>query len=205
MRRLVSLVVLVLATQPAAADGVYFTESFGGTDVKDELSAHMGSALRIRVGLGVRRGSLAVELWGAGNINTEAHDHDAAPPEPYHGSYVPHSSTNFASYGVDVKLLRPLAHNLEIYLRGGLSAGYAEGLDAGGRGLGAGAGIQLKGKVSALGLLFWPLFFSGVGPKMTGALYFDSSYELYRLHGASRSTDAQLSHATFGFALGSDF
>jgi hypothetical protein len=75
-----------------------------------------------------------------------------------------------------------------------------------GRGLGVGAGIQLKGKGSVLGLLWWPLFFTNVGPKMTAALWLDSGYEFYRLHGdRPTAIDAQLSTLTFGFALGSDF
>ena len=57
-----------------------------------------------------------------------------------------------------------------------------------------------------LGLLFWPLFFTNVGPKMTAALWLDSGYEFYRLHGdRPTAIDAQLSTMTFGFALGSDF
>jgi hypothetical protein len=104
-----------------------------------------------------------------------------------------------------VKFLQPLAPNVELYLRGGLSRGYAAGLDASGRGLGLGAGVQVKGKVSALGLVFWPLFFSGVGPKITAAAYLETGYEVYRLHGPRRSTDAQLNHLMLGFAFGSDF
>jgi hypothetical protein len=50
-----ALALCMLAPRAAAADGLYFTESFGGTDVRDELSAHAGSAFRVRVGLGVRR------------------------------------------------------------------------------------------------------------------------------------------------------
>jgi hypothetical protein len=96
-----------------------------------------------------------------------------------------------------------------VYLRGSAMVG---GLDRAGfdsfegRGLGVGAGVQLKGKGSVLGLLFWPLFFTNVGPKMTAALWLDSGYEFYRLHGdRPTAIDAQLSTLTFGFALGSDF
>ena len=69
-RRLLTLAVLVLATQTAVADGVYFTESFGGTDAKDDLSAYMESAVRIRVAGGYRSKNLAIELWFSGDHNT---------------------------------------------------------------------------------------------------------------------------------------
>lgn len=224
--RLASLAVIVLtalAPATAAADGVYITESFGGTDVKDELSAHLSNAMRIRLAGGVRRKNVAFELWMGIGVNTGSHHHDAAKPLPpnyeittpdgdyhgggYQGDAYDDGSTGLVTYGVDVKYLQPLSPNLEAYVRGGLSRGIAYGVDgdAAGRGLGIGAGVQLKGKVPALGFLFWPLFFTGWGPKITAAVFADTSYEFYRLHGASRSTDAQLSHLTVGFAVGNDF
>lgn len=220
MRRssLLTLAVLALATRTAVADGVYFTESIGGTDVKNELSTYMESALRIRIAGGYRKKNLAFELWFAGDINTSPYNtYDAAPEKPsyeistpdkgggYYGGTSGDSSTSLASYGFDVKYLQPLAPNLEMYVRGGLSKAYASGLDASGRGLGIGAGIQLKGKVPVIGFLFWPLFFTGLGPKVTAAVFVDTSYEFYRLHGPSHTTDASLNHLTLGFAVGNDF
>lgn len=219
---LAAIVVTALAPATAAADGVYITESFGGTDVKDELSAHVSSAFRVRVAGGVRRKNLAFELWMGIGVPTGAHHHDASKPQPpnydittpdgdYHGGGYQgdayHQRPGLVTYGVDVKYLQPLSPNLEAYVRGGLSRGVAYGVDgdAAGRGLGIGAGVQLKGNVPALGFLFWPLFFTGWGPKLTAAVFADTSYEFYRLHGARRSTDAQLSHLTFGFAVGNDF
>jgi hypothetical protein len=218
MRCLLSLAVLVLATQTAVADGVYFTESFGGTDVKDDLSPYMESAVRFRVAGGYRRKNLAFELWFAGDLNAGSQSYYDAPPSTgyeistpdrggyYDGSYSSGDSyTSLASYGLDLKYLQPIAPNLEMYVRGGLSKAYAEGLDAEGRGLGIGAGIQLKGKVPALGFLFWPFFFTNIGPKITAAVFVDTSYEFYRLHGPTHTTDASLDHLTLGFAVGNDF
>ena len=113
--------------------------------------------------------------------------------------------------GLSIKYIQPIAPHLELYLRGTASLGAADQELQGysGRGLGAGAGIQLKGKGSVLGLLWWPLFFLKQGPRMTAALWLDSGYEFYRLqpsdsqHG--NAIDAQLSTLTVGFALGSDF
>jgi hypothetical protein len=219
MRVLLSLAVLALATQTAVADGGYVTESFGGTDVKNDLSPYMESAVRIRVAAGYRKRNLAFELWFAGDLNAGPHDYYAAPDGNYEistpdggykgGSYYPTSNgdsyTSLASYGFDMKYLQPIAPNLEMYVRGGLSKAYASGLDAEGRGLGIGAGIQLKGKVPVIGFLFWPLFFTGLGPKCTAAVFVDTTYEFYRLHGPTHTTDASLNHLTLGFAVGNDF
>jgi hypothetical protein len=222
-RSLLSLAVLVLATQTAVADGVYFTESFGGTDVKNDLSYYMESAVRIRVAAGYRKRHLAFELWFAADMNNNAYYGYDTPPQPgyeistpdggykggsgYNGGYgyAGDSATDLASWGFDMKYLQPLAPNVEMYVRGGLSKGYADGLDAEGRGLGIGAGVQLKGKVPVLGFLFWPFFFTNLGPKVTAAVFVDTSYEFYRLHGPTHSTDASLNHLTLGFAVGNDF
>jgi hypothetical protein len=222
---LAALVVALAGPATAAAEGIYFTENVGGTDVKDELAANISAATRIRVALGYRIDKLAFEAWAGFLINDERYSgyEPSAPanapaceittpdkPWPCHdyGYTAPPSdsgSTDFFAWGMDVKYLQPVSKHVEVYLRGGLSKGYADGIDASGRGLGIGAGAQVKGKVPALGLLFWPFFFTNFGPKMTGALYVDTSYEFYRLHGPRRTTDAQLSHLTLGFAFGSDF
>jgi hypothetical protein len=219
MRCLVATVLLALATQTAAAEGVYFSESLGGTDVKDQLAPYMDNGFRFRIAGGYRaKNNLALELWFAVDINEReqyddtyaAQGYALSTPDGYHGTggYGDDSSngqTSFTSFGLDAKWLHPVNNNLELYVRGGLSKGYADGLDAEGRGLGIGAGAQIKGKVPALGFLFWPFFFTDFGPKVTAAGFVDSTYEFYRLHGPSHTTDAQLSHLTVGFAVGSDF
>jgi hypothetical protein len=161
--------------------------------------------LRVHVGLGWRwknwaaQGFIAID-GGEGEYND--------------GTY--RETPGLFSYGIDLKYLHPVSQHIEVYLRGsamrGVLSGDAEHLDYSGRGLGVGAGVQLKGKVPALGLLFWPLFFipKVPGPKITGALFVDDGFEFYRLHpggklDATPSMDATLSHITFGFALGKDF
>lgn len=217
MRAALALVLVALAARTAAADGVYFSESLGGTDTKDQLAPYMGSAARFRIAGGYRRRNLAFELWFAADLNAEPFSsYDASPsyevttPDGYrgtgyYGDYTQDHSTNVESYGLDVKWLHPVSRGLEVYVRGGLSKGYADGLDASGRGLGVGAGAQLEGKVPALGFLFWPFFFTDIGPKITAAAFVDTTYEFYRFHGATHTTDAQLSHLTIGFAVGNDF
>jgi hypothetical protein len=217
MRAALALLLVALSTHSALADGAYFTESLGGTDVKDQLSPYMDNAARFRIAGGYRKGNLAFELWFAADLNAEPYDaYDASPsyevttPDGYHGTgyygdYTHDHATSIESYGLDAKWLHPISPGLEVYVRGGLSKGYADGLDASGRGLGIGAGAQLKGKVPALGFLFWPFFFTNIGPKVTAAAFVDTTYEFYRFHGATHTTDAQLSHLTVGFAIGNDF
>src|SRR5258706_10532349 len=143
MRRLLPLL-LVLAPTAARADGFYYSESFGGVKVKDELSAYMSDGLRIRLAIGMRHQNWAVEAFFAGNID----DHTTVRADRA-------EATELDTYGVDIKYLQPVARHLEVYLRGSISAavvdstldGYVHGPLGGyaGRGLGMGAGIQLKG------------------------------------------------------------
>lgn len=194
------LLVLCLAASTTRADGFYFTEGLGVTNVHDELSAHMQHASRFRVSLGMRSGPWAVEGWFAAVLNDSLwSEQPAGPPD-------------LLTRGIDVKYLNPLSKHLEIYLRGSASYAEASGELAGyhGRGLGVGAGIQLAGKVSPWGLVWAPLFFLvRSGPMIRGALWLDTGYEFYRLHaptpGQVSAIDAQLSHVTLGFGLGSDF
>jgi hypothetical protein len=193
-RWLVAALVLAATVSTASADGFYYSEGFGGTRIHDELSAFTPDAFRIRVALGMRRREWAYEAWFAGNLSNEVYG-DEQP--------------NLITGGVDLKYIQPVSRHLEVYLRGSAMVGGLEGADLdafSGRGLGVGAGVQLEGKGSILGLLWWPLFFTNVGPKMTAALWLDSGYEFYRLHGdRPTAIDAQLSTLTFGLAVGSDF
>jgi hypothetical protein len=195
MARWLAALVLVASVGTARADGFYFEEGFGGARVHDEMAAYMPDAFRVKIGVGLRRRQWAYEAWFAGNFNNDfvfenSHDSD------------------LVAGGLDLKYIQPVARHLEVYLRGSaMVGGGTQALEGwSGRGLGVGAGIQLKGKGSVLGLLWWPLFFTNLGPKMTAALWLDSGYEFYRLHGDRPvAVDAQLSTLTFGLAVGTDF
>ncbi|MGE0549605.1 MAG: hypothetical protein AB7O24_08450 [Kofleriaceae bacterium] len=194
----------------ARADGFYLSESFGGTDVKDELSSHIDRAVRARLAIGARRGNWALEGWLAGSIGAVGTEHKVSPDCA--ARCEGHDTVRaLITYGVDLKYIRPVTRHFEIYLRGGLSAGsLAVDGEYAGRGMGIGAGAQIKGKVPALGFLWFPLFFTGWGPKVTASLFVDSGYEFYRFHPGGRldatpAIDAQLNHLMVGFAVGSDF
>ena len=207
MHRVVVLAALALAT-PARADGFYFTEQFGGSDDKSELGDYMPSALNFRIAGGMRAGAWAVEAHFGAHIGIEDGRIKGDVPE-----WQRHNSLTVA--GVDLKYIQPIANHLEAYLRGGLSYGYMDSdgtsiAGYAGRGMTGGAGIQLKGKVRALGFLAWPFFFLKIGPKVTGALWIDASYSFYRLHPEGRldvtpAIDAKITTLSGGFAIGSDF
>lgn len=206
MRRVLVLLALVLAG-PARADGFYFTESFGGSDVKSDLGAYIPSAVHFRIALGLRHGAWALETHIGAHIGVEESAH--AGDRPAWDRY-----DAITTYGLDLKYIQPVAQHLEAYLRGGVRYGLMDTGsplgDYAGRGLGGGAGLQLKGRVRALGFLAWPFFFLKIGPKVTGALWLDADYSFYRLHPGGRldatpAIDAKITTISGGFAIGSDF
>jgi hypothetical protein len=216
MTRLLPLLVLCLATTSAAADGFYVTESLGGTRVKGELASHLDGAFNIRVAAGYRSGNWAFEGVMTGHLGfvDEFSHPDCDPGYCYAARTVTPPSQSPSSpgselltYGVEVKRINRLTEHLELYVGGGLGRGVMSGNYAG-NGLGLRAGVQLKGKVPVVGFLFWPLFFTDWGPKVTAALFVDNGVDVYRLHeryGNRGSIDAQLHHLSVGFAVGSDF
>jgi len=212
MYRVVTLLVLCVvgSGSSASADGLYFTESVGGTQIKDELGEYIDGGLRLRLSLGWRHRRWAVEGWVAGDIAAQGSHVDDPAGRPYDTAYRP--APTLMTYGLDLKHIRPISDHVEVYLRGSVSRGRTQGVLDGysGRGLGFGAGVQLEGKVRALGFLAWPLFFTGWGPKVTAAVFVDNGYDFYRLHregklSATPAVDAQLTHLTIGFGVGSDF
>ena len=219
MNRASLVVATVLAsTSAAAADGLYFSEAVGGSDVGDELASEISGAVRVKIAVGYRlHTNWAIEAWFAGDIASEGRNSTAPVAERCNdcgdgggSAYDYDSSSSMASVGVDVKYLRPVAKNLDVYLRGSLGKGWLDNEDYSGRGLGIGAGIQLKGKVPAIGFLFWPLFFTGWGPKVTAALFVDTGADYYRLHKRGDldnpdSIDGTFHRITVGWAVGADF
>jgi hypothetical protein len=196
---------LLAAPRLAAADGSYVTMGFGPGDVGSELRDYSAETFRIRAGIGHRIGNVAFEGFVAGDIMDDYQVSEAS------------------SVGLDVKYILPLSANFQAYVRGSasrmstnLGSGgyddcygcYYDGREYSGRGLGAGAGLQLRGKVRAIGFLYWPLFFVPAGPKVNAAFYVDHGYDFYRLHATDDrggSIDAKLYRWTFGFNVGQDF
>jgi hypothetical protein len=201
MRSLIVTVALLAVPAPAIADGMYGRLSMGGGHVTDELAEVFGTnTIHMRLAIGYRWDRVAIEAWLGPESAIGPYDYDGNA----NGDYEPNDHT-LGLYGLDVKFIQPLNKNVSAYARVSASHAYYGDLDLGGRGLGGAAGIQLAGKVPALGYLWWPLFFLGKGPKVHSAIYFDVSHDFYRLHGPGPTLDAKVDRWSLGFAVGQDF
>lgn len=212
MRRLGTAAALALALllahqSTARADGLYFTEGFGGTKFDNELAAYEDGAFHLHVGAGYRASRFSFEVWWG------LDDGDGGAQTP--------SSPNPATYGMDFKYAAPITRRIELYARASISRmevmdGVLDGY--GGRGLGVGTGAQIKGKVPFVTMLYPPLMIicavskiceqGKLGPRGTVALYVDQGYDFYRLHrewDSFGAIDAEARRWSIGFALGSDF
>jgi len=201
-----AVLVCLAAPLPAHADGIYFSESFGGAQIEDELGQYTDGGFRIRWALGYRAKRVSVEAWFGLDLAAEA-GYSAIPED---------QDPDLLTYGLDGKYAFAIGGPFEVYLRGSMSrmeidnsllTGY------GGRGLGVGTGIQVKGKAPLLALLYPPVALvclipdacRKLGPRATVSAFLDQGYDFYRLHGAGQAIDAQVTRWTLGFAIGSDF
>ena len=203
-----AVLVSVLAIGTAHADGVYFKESFGVSRARGELEGTVGNAIHTRLGAGFRVRWLAVEPWLGTDLQT---GRDGAF-RGFVGGEPETGRADLTQYGIDLKAIAPLHRStdvtLEGYLRAGpsLVGGNGALADYSGQALGVGAGMQLQGRVRALGFLWAPLFFLERGPKVTGALYVDQGYEFVRLRKRdAMPIDAHVGNVSVGFAIGSAF
>ncbi|HEU0033363.1 MAG TPA: hypothetical protein VFQ53_22180 [Kofleriaceae bacterium] len=209
---LVICAALVGASARAEAEptsGLYFSQSLGIGRARGDLAPMVGNAMRTRASIGARVRWLAIEPWITSDLQT-ARDgalQGIVGGEPAAGR------SDLSYYGVDVKLIAPLvrADNavIESYVRGGGSIVEANGaLDGyGGHALGVGAGVQLTGRVRALGFLWAPLFLIKKGPKVSGSLFLDQGFEFVTLRSMSTTTPltSRVGHVTLGFAVGTRF
>jgi hypothetical protein len=189
----------------ARADGVYFTQNVGVGNASGELESMVGRTLRTRAGLGARVGYLAIEGWLAAHVQAERVNNEI----PMIGGDPPPGRADLEQYGVDVKAIAPLHRTRDItaegYLRlgAGIVSGTGELDDQRGYQLGAGGGLQIRGRVRVLGFLWGPLFFLNKGPKITAALFVDHGHEWVVIERGA--IEARLSALTIGFAVGSSF
>lgn len=198
------LVMLLLTSADARAeDGIYFHQTVGVGQAQDPL---IDKTIQTRAGVGARVRWLALEAWAASDTQPAR---DGALFGIVGGE--PKLGTDLASYGMSTRLILPIHRTdtalLEGYARVGAGLVEATGqLDgfAGHTWIGGG-GIQIKGRVRALGFAWGPLFFMKRGPRVTGALFVDYGYERMTLHGADREIRTGMSHLVMGFAVGSSF
>lgn len=194
----------------AEADGIYFLESFGVGRAGGDLAPLVGNAMHTRIAVGARVRWLAIEPF----IGTDMQTSRVGAFRGLVGGEPAEGRADLERYGVELKALAPLfrgpsGERIEAYVRGGASLVGATGMLESYRGqaVGFATGLQLTGKVRALGFLWAPLFFMNKGPKVTGALFIDQGWDFYRL----RSDDdgptlqARVGHVSIGFAIGSSF
>ena len=187
----------------ARADGVFFDESGGVSLSRGRLGDYFDGVMHLRVGVGVRDGSFAIEPWLAADL-----DSDRAGAFYGIGGQPKPGGADLSAYGVDAKYIRPLWQHLEVYVRGGPLYASGTGVLApySGYGFGTGAGLQLTGNVRALGFLFAPMFWSNRGPLVTGGLFIDEGVDFYRLHADDMpGISSRVGHLNAGFAVGSAF
>ena len=197
-------VVATLASTAYADTGVYIGESIGVGLSRDELAGIVGQPMHIRVMAGVRFGDVAIEPW----VLTDLQQDREGAWRGIIGGEPAMGSADLEHYGIDGKYIVRLDPRLSAYVRGGPSIVSANGALDGysGYGFGAGAGVQLSGRVRALGFLWSPLFFVAKGPKITGALFLDQGWDFFRLRKAGApGIDSRIGHVSVGFALGSAF
>jgi hypothetical protein len=200
MRKLPLLLLLAAAT--ARADGYFYETSYGISSARTSAMG-MGTALRLRLGFGVRVGNVSLEPWFAGDLTFDrVGDTYGIGGDPKMGH------ADLSNVGIDARYTGAIGHGLAIYVRGGPRIGGATGVLARytGLGVGAGTGIQISGQVRALGFLWAPLFWLEKGPKVTGALFLDEGVDYYHFTaGTGAPIDAPIVSTNIGFAIGSDF
>ncbi len=189
-----------LAT-PARADGWYYEESFGLSSTRADIPS-LDVALRLRLGIGYHFGAISIEPWAAGDLTFDRTDTTFGV-----GGQPDAGAADFVQFGVDAKYATPITDHVAIYVRGGPRVGDGEGSLAHywGPGVGVGTGIQLTAKVRALGILFAPLFFVKRGPKVTGAVFLDESFDIYWLDDGAHTMSTPVVSTNAGFAFGTDF
>ena len=204
-RAAIALACLLAAAGAARADGFFYEETFGASSARGPERDVLGKMLHVKLGVGFRLGDWSLEPWFGSDVTL---DRMGATLGIYGGMPVP-GRADVSTMGLDVKYATPRDHGLSIYLRGGprvLTGDMGALAGASGRGLGVGTGVELVGKVRALGFLWAPLFFLHKGPFITGALFVDAGLDEYALDTPERTTRAVTQVTTsIGFSAGTDF
>jgi hypothetical protein len=187
---------LVLAST-ARADGFYYSQSYGISSARGDGAPSLGESLQLRIAFGWR-----IDAFTFGpvlGVNMAVQRDDAY--FGFVGGDPTMGDSDLKTYGFDARYHGALTNNLVMYVRGGPR--YASGLGAldgySGFGVGGGTGVQLTGRVRALGFLFVPAFFLKKGPMVTASVFLDESVEWYQLN---RATMPGLSMPLVGTAVG---
>lgn len=206
-RRLAWVIASVVAGSVATAradDGFYAEQTVGVARGHGKLAGPVGTTFHSRLGIGMRLGDFAIEPWLGSSMQLDRTGafHGLLGGEPAEGK------ADLSAIGLDAKYIHALDHRLAMFVRAGPLVAEGTGALAGyrGRGIGMGGGMQLTGKVRALGFLWAPLFFTKRGPMVTGALFLDVGYDATFLRSTGRPPiDDGVAHLSLGFAMGTKF
>ena len=159
MRLLVFAIAITAATPAVADDGYYVDEAMGGADFRGELARYDG-APRLKIGFGVRRGTWAVEGYGAFLVPDlfyiDCYGDECA--------YAARPQAGLGAFGVDVRKRWKLLHlrrwgkpgvyerpGLFMALHGGPRWFVGDDAIQGYQGPGLGAGAALEGDIWVIG------------------------------------------------------
>ena len=164
----------------------------------------LGESLRLQIALGWRFDALTVGPVFTGHIAAQRDDayfYGIVGGDPIEGD------SDVEVFGLDARYHARLHDNIVMYVRGGPR--YANGIGAldGYRGFGAGVGtgVQVTGRVRALGFLFAPLFFMNKGPMITASVFADQNVDYYQLDGMGTELSMPVVGTSIGLAAGSHF
>ncbi len=179
---------LLFAASPVYADGFYYSQSYGVSSARGEGAAPLGASLQLRIAFGWRFGPVTVGPVLGENMAVERDDaFYGIGGEPIMGD------SDLDVYGFDGRYHGKLTENLVMYVRGGPRYG-------------RGTGVQLTGRVRALGFVFLPAFFMKKGPMVTASLFLDESVEWYRLRADGMpDVSTPIVGTAIGVAAGSHF
>lgn len=201
--RLAALV-LAVTSATAHADGFYYSQAYGVSSARGDGADMLGASLQLRIALGWRFGALTVGPLMSGNLALDRDDayFGFVGGEPAKGD------SDLKAYGLDARYHATLGDHLVMYVRGGPRYASAIGALDGYSGYGAGVatGVQLAGRVRALGFLFAPLFFTSKGPMITASVFLDESVDWYWLDAPNMpELSVPLVGTSIGIAAGSHF
>ena len=195
----------LIQSSPAEADNrqptpsaLYGFEGVSFSRLHGELADRAGGVIQLQIGLGYqpKNSDWAYELMGRG------------------GATVNGETATMMGWGVRAKRLVPLSQHFSLYGRAGVTEnffGNSSGPDLAGFGIEYGAGAMASFRVPALGFLFFPAFFMGVGPKVNLSLWADLGGEVGNLHtghgyrGQEESYDYRASSGSYGLNVGGNF
>ena len=176
----------------------YVYEGLTASKIRGELSARALNVLQVQVGLGYQPKN---SLWAYELMGRVGGTLDFADP-----------STSVVGWGVRAKRFIPLRPHFNLYGRAGVTENFlssAEGPDLAGFGLEYGVGAMASMRVRALGFLFWPAFFTGIGPKVNASLWVDLGGKVGNMHVGHESSSESYGYrsvtASYGLKIGGNF